>query len=446
VPGTVCLIGDPVDWFTFTIEEPASGYGSISLANLGDFDNDIAVYDDPGEEPLYEGNQIGSMDEHLDIDYLDHGQYYIAVEAMGYQPQGDRSFLLDLNISEIVVECDDQDGNNSWEEAFQISLVDVETGTVCFPTDPDWFRFDVPPEGIGGTIELGAYDLHDNDLALFGDPTAPPIAESAQPGFDNEEIDVGVLEAGTYYIRATASSTSPGINQPYVLSTYMSEEPWGPVDLFVHCHIVRQSDGSNPATDEERVDSHIAWADEFYSRWIDGSVNLVEISYIDNTAWLALTTGEAEEMFEQYGDASGALHVFYVNSTPDMPGAAAYAFMECMFELQDHTVALIVMSDYADTPTLAHEMGHACGLLADMYLLDFFTCEQITYCEDGPSDIFCLESDATYGNLMYWPIGSDIDSYWISDTDLEMATGEIDSQGENIWHFHVNWPDAFFEP
>jgi hypothetical protein len=91
-------------------------------------------------------------------------------------------------------------------------------------------------------------------------------------------------------------------------------------------------------------------------------------------------------------------------------------------------------------------MGHAVGLLADMYLLDYYTCEQITECETGPSDIFCDESDAEWGNLMYWPMGSGIEEYWFSDDDLEMSTGEIDSQAENIMYFHTNYPDAFYKP
>lgn len=445
VEETVCLIGDQVDWFTFSISEDTSGSGTITLFNDDYANNDIEVYDDTLSTPLYTGNNPGTDDEIIEITVIEPGDYFIRIEAMGDEPSGDRPITLEMDLEEVSGDCDNSDGNNKWEDAIQTSLVGTEIGTACFPTDPDWFMIDVPATGVTGTINLSS-SVYDNDLALFGDPTEAPIMESANPGSDDEQLVIDELTDGIYYIRITAASDPGGQNQEYILTTELVPIEASPTDIFIHAHIVRTNEGSNPATTDENVENHVAWANEFFGIYYGGAAILAEISYIDKTAWQSLTVDEAELMFGQYGTSDGALNVFYVNSTPDMPGAAAYAWMECQFILQDHTSGYVIMTDYADDPTLAHEMGHAVGLLADMYLLDFYTCDQITYCESGPTDIYCEESDAVYGNIMYWPVGTDIEDYFASTDDIEMTTGDIDSQAENIMYFHVNYPDAFYSP
>jgi len=442
---TICLVGDASDWYTFSIAGGVTGYGTIDLDNDDYANNDLAVYDENLTTPLYIGNNAGTLDEHLEVT-LPSGTFYIEVSAEDTEPMGDRNFTLELDLMEFAGDCDNDDDNNTPDEAVQLSTFQMETGTVCFPSDPDWYTIDVQPPGVDGTITLSSGNVYDNDLALYEDPYAPPIEESAHAGAGDETITVDGLSSGIYYIEATASGVVPGTNQDYQLSTALTETIEVPTDFYLRVHIVRTTQGDNPAANETTVESHADWADEFYQTWIGGSVTIDEISYIDNTGWLSLTTDEAETMFAQNWDDSGALHVFYVNDFPDMPGAAAYAYMDCQFILQDHSTGFVCMSDYTDDATLAHEMGHAIGLLGDMYLLDFYTCEEITWCPSGPSDIFCLESDADLGNIMYWPIGSNIDDYWISITDLEMLTPEIDSQGENIVFFHDYYPDAFYQP
>jgi len=444
--GSVCLYGDPGDWYTFDITTGSAAYGTIDLDNKDYANNDIALYEDPDEDPLYIGNLPGTSSEHLDVAVLYSGTFYLMIEAKDTAPTGDRAYDLSLNLTETSVECDNQDGNNMPDEALQISLVATEAGTVCFPTDPDWYKFDAGAEGASGTITLSSGDLYDNDLALFDDPAEPPIHVSNQVGNMDEVIPVTDLAEGTYYIRATASEIDPGTNQDYTLSTNLTAQAENPTDFWVHFQIVRTSEGTNPATEPERIESDVAWANEFYGIWIDGTVSIAEISYIDNTAWLSISTFEASQMFEQYNDGCGALHVFYVNDIADVPGAAAYTLMECQFVNNSHLTAYVVVSDVADLPVLAHEMGHAVGVLADTYLLDFFTCAQITYCDTGPTDIYCDEADAAPGNLMYWPVDNDINSYWLSNTDLEMLTMEIDSQAENYMHFNTYYPDAFYKP
>ena len=443
---TVCLIGDPTDWFTFDITAGTTGHGTIDLLNNNWGNNDIAVYDDTVSDPLYVGDLPGNLDENLDV-VLGSGTYYVEIDAMGSSPQGDRPYTLSLDITEdVIVECDDQDGNNTPEEATVIGLAETKTGTVCFPSDPDWYTFDVAGDAVSGTVTLSSNDEFDNDLALYDDPAAPPLYESANVGTMDEVIEVADISEGTYYIRATASPDSAGANQDYSLTTDLGADTWGPVDFFVHCHIVTANDGTNPATTPEIVQTHVDWANQFWSKWIGGSVNMAELSYINRTSWLSLTTNESQQMFNQYGDGSGAVHVFYVNSFPDMPDAAAYTMMECEFENETNESTYIVMSDYADNATLAHELGHAIGLLEDMYLLDYYDCEDLDWCPTGPSDVYCDPDDAGWGNIMYWSVGEDVNDYWLSDDDMEMSTPPIESQGENVWYFQVNYPDAFYKP
>jgi hypothetical protein len=443
---TVCLIGDSTDWYTFTVTSEATAYGDIHLDNKGFADNDLALFGDPVGNPLYVSDETGTVDEHLYMLLLEDGKYYLRMDAKGTSPSGDRPFTLTMDLIESVFECDSEDDNNTPEEADYIDVMGTANGTVCFPSDPDWFTFDAPPGGVFGMINLTGFGMYDNDIALYDDPVKTPIQQSANPGNGNEVLNIEELEEGTYYLRVSAASSAGGINQQYGLVMQLYALGPKPVDFYVHAHIVRSSNGTDPAIDLPTVQNHIDWADQFYDKWIDGAVILWETSYINNTNWLSLTTHEADQMFAQYGDDSGALHVFYVNTAPDMPGAAAYTYMECQFSHNSCENSMVVMTDYADDPTLAHEMGHAIGLLADTYLLDFYDCNDITWCPYGPTDIFCDDSDAVDGNLMYWPNGPFLDNYWISDTDKEMNTLPIDSQAENIVYYHTAWPNAFHKP
>ena len=443
---SVCLIGDPMDWYTFEVSYGAIGFGSITLENNSFADNDFTVFGDPIGDPLFMGNSVGTDDEFIDYVILEPGTYYVRVDAMGVVPPGDRAFTLTMDLEELVSECDDQDGNNTPELAESIDLSGVANGTVCFPSDPDWYTFEVTDSEVTGSIELSSFGMSDCDLALFDSQSGTPIAESATIGYDNELIEVEDLEEGTYFIRCTASDDPGGEDQMYGLVMQLQSVEFGPVDFFVHAHIVQTSGGSDPAIDEATVISHVNWVNEFYGIWLNGSVTLSEISYINNTAWLSMTLGEGDQLFNQNIEDTGEVHVVYVNDAPDMPGAAAYCWMECQFAYQYSGSGIIVMTDWADDPTLAHEMGHGVGLLADMYMLDFYDCADLTWCPYGPSDIYCDESDAVDGNLMDWPNGIMIDNYWISDADLLMLTPEVDSQGENYWRFHTLYPNNYHKP
>jgi hypothetical protein len=305
----------------------------------------------------------------------------------------------------------------------------------------------VPEGGVQGSITLNNMDTFDNDLYLYSDPTSPPINQSANPGNMTETISLDVLNQGTYYIKAEASSAVMNQDQEYKLSTNLIGSAENPNDFYVHAHIVRTNSGTNPAATPEKVQEDIDWANEFFAQWFDGSVVLYEITYIDKTSWLSCTTDESWQMNQLYAVDDGTMNVFYVDDFPDMYGAAAYTLMECQYSLEDSESSYIAMCDYGTDATLAHELGHSCGLFADMYWFDYgYNCYDIAWCDTGPSGIFCDASDAEYGNLMYWPVGTQVSDYWASDADINMGTPAVDSQAENMMYFNTYWPDAFQEP
>jgi len=222
----------------------------------------------------------------------------------------------------------------------------------------------------------------------------------------------------------------------------------GDMDWFVHAFILRDSEGHNAATTYERIRDDISWANEFYGIWLDGTVTLAGISTIDKTAWMSLTETEASELFGQYGDRSGVLNVFYVDSTPDMGGSVGWAIMECEFFEQRSDTAFVVINDMADHATLSHEMGHSNCMLVDAYLLDDTPCSWIKNlkCPNVDWDIYCHISTAVMGNLMYYNVGEDVNDYFLTDADKEMITPEIESQCENAIHFHTNYPENYHAP
>ena len=447
VDESLCLVGDPLDWFTFDISPSGTGFGTIELQNQHYANNDIALFDDTITVPIEYGFTLGSVDEFLEVDALVPGTYYIRIEAMDDAPVGDRPYSLAMALNESVITCDDQDGNNTYEVAGSINLFDIKVGTVCHPTDPDWYTFIAPEGGVEGTIALHNLETFDNDLYLYSDPTGPPIYESANVGTMGELIELTELAEDTYYIEVRASDAVMSQDQDYELTTSLFTLAQSPTDFFVHAHIVRTNSGTTPAATPEKVQEDIDWANEFYEIWFNGSVTLSEISYINKTAWLSLTVDESWQMYQLNHVSDGTVNVFYVNDFPDMTGAAAYAMIQCQYALEDHDSCYTVMSDYGTDATLAHEMGHTCGLFADMYWLDYgYNCNQISYCDTGPSGIFCDAADASMGNLMYWPAGTQVSDYWASNSDIGMSTPDVDSQAENMMYFNTYWPNAFHEP
>jgi hypothetical protein len=105
------------------------------------------------------------------------------------------------------------------------------------------------------------------------------------------------------------------------------------------------------------------------------------------------------------------------------------------------------MSDAGKNGSLAHELAHATAILQDMYLLDYYTCNQLyaAYCPYPPNNSYCDQDDAEWGNLMYWQVSNWTHpyQYHLSDYHFDQPEKPIESQVENWTYFHKNYPDNF---
>jgi len=448
IDATVCPDGDHADWFMFEILTDLYASGIITLHNNNYADNDIRLYDITAENIIRSGTTDGVSDEIMELQNLPSGVYYIEIFTADSYPNDDRMYSLETDLDVHDDGCENDDGNNTPEVASHLDWIDEVTGTVCELSDVDWYRIDVGPDFLEGTIILDSEGLYDNDLYLYMNPYSDPAYASDELGYGVEFLETSLLSEGSWYIKVKASPVTFGDNQPYTLSVSMEIPDIGPTDFFIQALIVRDSNGSNPAIDDGRVFYNAAWADEFFATWLNGSVNVVEISYVDNSDWLSLTRGEGQELFDQYKTGSGALHVIYADVLPDMPGDTGYAWMACEYGLQSHNSTFVVMSDMAGSSVFCHELGHALGLLIDTYEIDINSCEdKITdHCSAGDWDVYCSEDDSVSGNLMFSSIGGNVNDYFISTTDINMVSPGIDSQGENFMYFHTNYPDKFHKP
>ena len=447
---SVCAGGDIHDWYTITVPTDKVAGGTIYVDNAGVGNIDIRIYDTYPGPITFWGTNPDTMDELVTIGGLGPGVHYIEVFALGSTPDGDRGYTMDIDLISSEYSCSNNDGNDSYLTADPIGLTDAVSGTVCFPADPDWFTFIVPEnKAADGGITLSSGMVADNDLYVYGDPAAAPIAYSAKVGVDDESVSLNDLAAGTYLIKAIAHPNVGNGDQPYTLTMSLTLKSVGDLDFKIHAHIIRKDDGSGPATTEANVNADVGWASQFFSEW-GGSFTVAEISYINRTSWLAATSTEINQCHTIYKDTSGPINVYYVNSFPNMPNAAAFCRMDCRPTYQTHTSTYIAMSDYAEHGSLAHELGHATGIFHDVYLLDagFTSCAQINayYCPYGGANLsFCKESDAAYGNLMYFQISgwNDPSDYWLSDKNWETPAKPIESQAENWIYFHTNYPNSF---
>jgi len=447
---SVCAGGDIRDWLKVIVPTDKAAGGTVFLDNMSGGNIDIRIYDEyPGPASFW-GSNPGTEDEMVNVGGLGPGNHYIEIVAIGGDPEGDREFSLDLQLTSSDYNCTSGDGNDSHLTADPIGFSDIVTDSTCFPADPDWLMFIVDDStSVSGTITLSGEMISDNDLYVYDDPEEAPIAYSANAGIDDEIVELENLDSGTYYIKVSAHPTIGGGDQDYTLTTDLEEEALGDFDFKIHAHIVCMSDGSNPATTQSRVQNDVAWANEFYSRW-GGSFTLDSVTYINKTSWLAATSNEMYSCHLQYRDRTGPINVYYVNSFPDMTGAAAYCRMDCRYAYQTHNSTYVAMSDYGVNRVLAHELGHATGIFHDVYLLDmgFSSCWQINqyYCPySSGNGSYCDEDDADYGNLMYFGIQNwnDPEDYWLSSYHWQEPEKPIESQIENWRYFHINYENNF---
>ncbi|MFH1676268.1 MAG: hypothetical protein ABIC40_04505 [bacterium] len=447
--GTVCAGDDVRDWYGIVIASDKVAGGGIIVYNGGNGNIDIRIYDVYPGPVTWWGTNDGTQDESVQIDGIGPGTHYIEVYSAGSSPLGDRGYILETGLFTSGFSCTGGDGNDSPLTADPIGLTEAVSGTICFPADPDWFVFTIGENMVAnGSIVLSGENMVDNDLYVYQNPSGDPIAVSANIGTMDESVSLDELAEGSYYVKCIAHPYVGGGDQPYTLTMGLTSVKTALYIFHIHAHIICQNDGTKPATTESKVQADVAWADEFYSQW-EGKFILSEISYINKTSWLAATGNEVQQCHQLYGDKSGPINVYYVNSFPDMTNAAAWCRMDCRYYYQNHNSTYIAMSDYAANRVLAHELGHATGIFQDVYLLDagFSSCNQIYqyFCPYSPNNSFCKESDADYGNLMWFMIENwnDPEDYWLSDKNWNNPSKPIESQVENWSYFNTNYPNNF---
>ncbi len=447
--GSVCAGQDLRDWYKLIVPPNKTAGGTIYLHNNSFGNIDVYIYEEYPGPATYVGDNTGATDEYVFITALGPGIHYVELEALDSDPEGDREYVMDVELYTSGYICSSGDGNDSYLTADVVAFETELSDTVCFPSDPDWYRFTIEENAIAsGFITITSGQTADNDLYLYTDPSGEPIKLSADPGQDDEQITLGQLEEGIYYVKVAAHPVVGGGDQQYTLTTEIMVESMGDYDFTIHAHIIMTTDGTSPATTEWRVQNDVDWANEFYSRW-DMTITLVEISYIARTSWLAGTVNELYTCHSLFRDKSGPVNVYYVNSFPDIPNALAWARMDCRPMFQTHNSTFISMRDGAINRVLAHELGHALGIFHDIYLLDlgYSYCWQIIqdYCQPGTNWSYCSKNDKQYGNLMYWGVQNwnDPEDYFLSDSGWETPNTPINSQIENLMYFHIGYPNNF---
>ncbi len=321
---------------------------------------------------------------------------------------------------------------------------------------------------INGAVapEVSSIKIYSTDL--FGSSTATA-------SLLNDDGTVAVYQAnisskcnphhvGSYRIGVEALSSSGAYKQswqsapPAALAAYqiitvdVAEGQLEPPFLKVfgiHAFILRKSSGTDPAISESEIATHIAYANSVWNKY-KLAYQLEEVSYINSSTYYNLDPYSSDQMHSIYGDNTGLLNVYYVNSIVGQGGA--YAMIECDFHDQWAKYSYVVYDandNYGWNEVLSHELGHYCGMLDDMYWLDYgYSCYDLAmaWCGYYPTDVYCDAPDASGHNLMYWISsypGAPPSTYYISDDDMEMNTPSIDSQAENALYFHTHYPTHY---
>ncbi len=217
----------------------------------------------------------------------------------------------------------------------------------------------------------------------------------------------------------------------------------------IHAFVLRKNDGTDPAVSDAQLERDVNWANAFYNHYGFG-VEIAEKSYIDSSLFYILDIYYADYLNEAEKDLSGLLNVYYVKSFVGT-NWLGFAYIPCYYSECFASSTYIFMSADAtlnDPETLAHEMGHNIGLLADEYLLDSLpNCTEVVASQGCPvsSHFFCSELDNVPYNLMYFALGTNgqPQDYYIGDDDIGMSSPTIDSQAENIAYFHTHYPYNF---
>jgi hypothetical protein len=145
--------------------------------------------------------------------------------------------------------------------------------------------------------------------------------------------------AGTIILRGTTTGgLSDDVSVPVV----------PPQNVNVRVYIVRNNNGTNPATSQNRVNSHIAKANEIWEQ-CGIQFTLVSTSFINNSNYLNLTPGSANQIaLLNEHSGTGGIEIYYVRTLAGATGGT--------------NSNGVILTNAAIGQTAAHELGHAMGL------------------------------------------------------------------------------------
>ena len=199
--------GEDQDYFKFSV----AGKGVLTLAfdlpiGFDDFDPfTLSLYDDKG---VLLNSIANGVSDTYQTSLSKAGDYYLAVSATyQYDYSEGRSYSLKVSHQEGSTAGFESEGNNSAEEASELTLGTAITGQLASGEDVDYFKFVVSDSGLL-TLDLDLptdYDYFDSfSLGLYdADGT---LLNSYASGADKTFKTV-VAQAGEYYLVLSAASS-----------------------------------------------------------------------------------------------------------------------------------------------------------------------------------------------------------------------------------------------
>lgn len=251
----------------------------------------------------------------------------------------------------------DQDGNYSSAEPARIAYVTV----LKVELEPITIEGGLPPDNSCG-IETN----RSSEYAVNVDPAVLPDANVIWSKVSGDVEFVGGNNKGrTVTVKGNTTGDfkiEVDINgalspKPSIKGKVLDKKT---VNVFVH--IVRKDDGTSAATTEATFSTLLAEANKFYEQVAIEFKQAGSVTYIDKTDWLEVETtadGWAEyKQLQSTNKNTGGIEIYCID---DLVGANGANFSPSTAE------AGLTIGDNANSRTLAHELGHACGL-ADSYV------------------------------------------------------------------------------
>jgi len=256
--------------------------------------------------------------------------------------------------SDVTIKLAYKDENNtevcSDEVHFTIVKVELEPITIEGGTPPD------NSCGIGET-ETSKYTIKVETASLADDK----IIWSA---YGDVSFNGGNNKGRTVTVKGNTSGDfklEVDIEGALNPKPYIKGKVLGKKTVDVHVYIVRKDNGTSPAIMEATFDTLLADANKIFEQVAIEFNKSGGVTYIDKTDWLeveATADNWAEyKQLQAYAKNTGGIEIYCIN---DIVGANGANWSP------DLAGAGITIDNNSNGRTLAHELGHACGLM-DIY-------------------------------------------------------------------------------